>query len=346
MKVLLFGWQKNHYFYEGLSENIGHSNVLSFLPEIFMKRYGDIADSYDSSSVAEVLDDFDVIVFTPRSFYEKNFRQVLKHKSSVTKVFLDLDDDFLLRNIYKSNEIELYFKRELLKNINISDTMRWYPRHLYGSQILPPIHRKIGLPYNFIESLPYKIAVKNEKDRKLKALPLTVSLKDGNLRDSGNDRSLDLFFCLTLSTIHERHSFYRRVRKLKYDFRSFNSVVCGGGMPKNEYIRNMLNSKAAVSIRGMGYDTDRYWEIPRYGAALFSQKIPIEIENNFDDGKSALFFENFTGFQSKFEKFVIKSDEWQEIAKQGRICFETYHTPKQRVLHSFIEKLELDFNRN
>ena len=343
MKVLLFGWQKNHYFYEGLSENIGRDNIFSFLPEIFMKKYGDKADSYDSSNVSEVLDDFDVIVFTPRSFYEKTFSRILNHKSNVLKVFLDLEDDFFLRNIYKSNEIKLYFKRELLRNVSISDTIRWYPRYLYGSQVLPPIHRKIGLPYNFIESLPYKIAVKNEKERKLKSLPLTVSLNNWNLNDPEKDRSLDLFFCLTLSTIHERHSFYRKARRLKYGSNPLKSIVCGGGMPKNEYIQNMMNSKVAVSIRGMGYDTDRYWEIPKYGAALFSQRIPIEIENNFEDGENALFFENFTNFRSKFEKFVVKSNEWQQIAKQGKIHFETYHTPKQRVLRSFIKKLDLNF---
>ena len=113
----------------------------------------------------------------------------------------------------------------------------------------------------------------------------------------------------------------------KNKIKSFISTNIVG---KDKYIETIRNSKSGLSTRGTGYDTWRYWEIPCYGTALLAQRTPINIPNDFADEESALFFKDFDELKQKFEKYVIKSNEWLEIAKNGQKHFFKYHTPQKR----------------
>ena len=42
-------------------------------------------------------------------------------------------------------------------------------------------------------------------------------------------------------------------------------------LPWADYMRLLSRSKIGVSVRGLGYDTYRYWEIPYAGALLLEQ---------------------------------------------------------------------------
>ena len=340
MKVLLHGWQKNHYVYDGFVENLDARNIFSYIPVTFNRNYDDKADSYNSEDFTENLDSFDLIVFTPRSFYDANFKHFLEHKTSTPKVFLDLEDDFFVRNIYKHSEIDLYFKRELYVSVNYLSSAKWYVRYMYGSQILPPIHRRIGLPSDLVNSFPYRIATSDSGLSRIKPFPLTVRMEYPNTRAEEFSADTDLFFCLTLSTVPDRHRYYKAIKKWVADNHDFKDFISAGGIPKDRYVEMLSNSKVAISVRGMGYDTDRYWEIPRFGTALFSQKIPILIENNFIDGESAVFFDNFVDLKNKFYRYVLRSDEWKEIARAGSRHFLKRHTPKLRVRNSLLDKLK------
>lgn len=339
MKVLLHGWQKNHYVYDGLIENLGAGNIFSYLPLIFNRNYGDTADSFNSEDFTDNLDSFDLIIFTPRSFYDTNFKHLLEHKTSTPKVFLDLEDDFFIRNIYKHEEIDLYFKRELYTSLQFLSTAKWYVRYMYGSQILPPVHRRIGIPQDLINSFPYKVAISDNGQSKLRPFPLTVRIEYPLTTLKEHSAENDLFFCLTLSTVPDRHRYYRAIKKWSMDGNTFKKFISSGGVPKDRYVELLSGSKAAISVRGMGYDTDRYWEIPRFGSTLFSQKIPIFIENDFVDGESAVFFNNLAELKNKFYKYVLKSNEWREIAGAGFKHFVAYHTPKMRIQNSLLNKL-------
>ena len=248
MKVLLHGWQKNHFIYDGFVDVIGKKNVTSFLPQTFHKNYGDEADTYDSASLSP--DDYDLIVFTPRSFYDKNFKTFLD--AGDINVFMDLEDDFFLRNIYKNPSISVYFKREIYTVLPAS-TPVWYTRYFYGSQFLPPIHRKIGIPAHLIDSLPYSIARVGHNNRKLRTLSLTI--RNGDIPTDSDiisfRRNIDLFFCLTLSTIRVRHVYDRKIWGWTRSQKMI-SFIRSGGVPKNFYSNRLLSSKAAISLRGMG----------------------------------------------------------------------------------------------
>lgn len=335
IRVLLHGWQHNHYLTDGLKENLGLNSVYSFLPPIIAKNYGDTCDTTSSLIALDKIDEFDLIIFTPRSFYDKNFYKFLFHRTSSPKVFVDLEDDFLLRNIYKNKEIALYFKRETYKSQNIFNSIIWYMRHVYGSQILPPIHRKIGIPPALIPSLPYAISHEYASREKLRPLPLTIRLREPAPEPSVM-RNIDLSFCLNLKTIPTRKYYFKRIKGWISTDKNIKSFVRAGGLPQEDYIRLLKASKASISLRGMGFDTDRYWEIPYYGSVLVSQKIPIRIENNFQDGESAIFFDSFSELKEKVYKYVLKSDEWIGIAEKGHSLFMKYHTPEARVRMSFL----------
>lgn len=332
MHALLHGFQKNHFIYKGMVRNLGENSVTTYLPEIFVRSYGDLTDSTDSSCLLHRIDDYDLVVFSPRSFYDENFKKFLKYTGNVTKVFLDIEDDFLLRNIYKSPEIRFYFKRELITRVPRASKTKWYVRHIYGSQILPPVHRKIGLPKNRLLSLPYKIASENDADAKLLPFPLTID-PDPRFAGSGyDDRQLDLFVCLVPKTIRERHHYYDFFRRWTEETGAeMKGVVSKGGLPRDEYLKFLTSSKSSISVRGMGYDTDRYWEIPCYKSALFTPKPPIVIPHDFVDGESVVFVRSPEDLREKFQKYVVKSDEWKEIARMGHDLFIRYHLPEVRI---------------
>ena len=263
--------------YDGLVENLGTANVVSYLPEIFMKSFDDKADVYNSTELVHETDSFDVIVFTPRSFYDKNFKTILNKKTSVIKIFLDLEDDFFLRNIFKHDEITFYFKRELITNINSFYWSYWYLRLFYGAVILPPIHRKVGLPVDKINFLPYKTAKIDEKEKKLKSLPLTIRWSNNAESQIKQEKDFDLFYCMKLGTVHERNVYFHKLKKYAASLNGIKTYIMPGEVPKGEYLSALSRSKASISIRGMGFDTDRYWEIPAFGSMLFSMKLPLKI---------------------------------------------------------------------
>src|SRR5215211_8374318 len=60
-------------------------------------------------------------------------------------------------------------------------------------------------------------------------------------------------------------------------------------LPWAEYMRLLSRSKIGVSVRGLGYDTYRYWEIPYAGTLLLAETPQTVIPENFVDGREAVF---------------------------------------------------------
>lgn len=324
-----------------MKDNAGISKVQTYLPEVVRKGYGDLADTYDSEDLMQTLDEYDLIVFSAKSFYDRNFDKILNSNTSSLKVFFDVEDDFLMRNVYKNPNISYYFKRELFTSLPPFYTLKWYFRHLYGSQILPPVHRKIGLPKHLIPSLPYKIAHTNGGDSKLRPFPLTIQPDRRYIRSPEDERNTDIFFCLSLKTISERHQYFSYIEKWLADENGkLTGNISNGGLSKDEYLKELSNSKAGISVRGMGMDTDRYWETACYGALLFSQKVPLLIDDNFVDGESIIFVDNPENLRAKFDRLVVKSDEWKEVAGNGQRLFLEKHVPEKRIKHCILDVIK------
>jgi len=250
----------------------------------------------------------------------------LDRKTSVKKIFIDGIDDFFIRQIYKHPEIDYYFKRELYK-IKLSQLKKieWQLRYTYELTRTPGTKNKRKLWFSYW-NIPIGIAYKS-KFNNILPLPLTVAkpIKLPIIKK----KEYQVSFVGHINN-HER-AYYVALLKTYLNKNGAKSFLSSKIVNKVKYIDIIRKSKAGLATRGTGYDTWRYWEVPCYGAALLSQKTPILIPNNFIDNESALFFKNFDELKYKLQKYVIKSNEWEEIAKNGQRQFFKYHTPKNRV---------------
>jgi hypothetical protein len=95
----------------------------------------------------------------------------------------------------------------------------------------------------------------------------------------------------------------------------------------SEYMDVLASSRIGVSVRGGGYDTYRYWEVPAAGAMLLAETPRIVIPGNFVGGREAVF--------APVEALVARipallAGETERIAAAGRERLAAAHTSIHR----------------
>ncbi len=328
LKVLFVSTQDADYLgdaiYHGLIGLLGRKNVidypLKFRYHIPSDRYSYFSkmdshpmclfkDEFENELNEEILfDDFDIIIIGALRNDVRNI--VLKVISEVPRekiVFIDGTDDPFVRSVY-FKKIK-YFKRECLYNnmTSFKYLMYWLTR------------RKIF--YNFKQPL-FPLSPSNF----CKVEPLPFGIIDEGFNPP-NEKIFD--FCYIASpTIRKRTEIcnflddYAKKNKL-------NAFISSGGVKRNKYLDIMAKSKIGISVRGEGFDTYRYWEIPYCSSMLISELPFIKIPNNFEEGKSAAFFSDTKELKEKIE-YYLKNDRWYETAKNGREHLLKYHTSINR----------------
>jgi hypothetical protein len=338
MKVLLHGY--HDHVAEGFTKLLGGSNVDFFYPPYMHKI---------STYKIDDIDSYDLVAFGADSAFDPNFNELLEHRTSSPKIFIDEYDDFFVRNIYRSGHIKYYFKRELYSAIAPKDFLEWSVRYLYGDYIHTPInmHReKMGDPWKLFVPMilpSCKVAVSTDANKdKLLPYPLTLVGHKKTKIDWGK-KDIDLSYILRTKRIGARRRYFNYLasEEQRLKLKKIKLYVKPGGVGKSKYEKMLARSKAGVSLRGYGYDTFRYWEIAAFGGVIMSQNIPLIIPNNFVDGESALFFNNEDELQDKFQKYIVKSDEWKSIGKLAYKIFYRHHTPEKRVKELILEKMDL-----
>jgi len=108
------------------------------------------------------------------------------------------------------------------------------------------------------------------------------------------------------------------------------TVLVGADIPREQFCWILNRSKIAVSVRGVAWDTFRYWEIPYQGALLLSERLPILIPDNFVDGESAVFFDGPKDMLDKIEALLGDEDRLNRIAENGRRLARQKHTSLAR----------------
>jgi spore maturation protein CgeB len=87
----------------------------------------------------------------------------------------------------------------------------------------------------------------------------------------------------------------------------------------------------ALSIRGGGFDTLRYWEIPTSKAVLVSEQPDICIPNNFEHGKHALFCRPDLSDLIDLVRTYLRDDAAREaLALEGHRHLLRFHTCERR----------------
>lgn len=99
---------------------------------------------------------------------------------------------------------------------------------------------------------------------------------------------------------------------------------------QDEYVEAVESSRIGLNLFGFGFDTVRYWELPAHGCMLLSHRLPIHIPQNFEDGKSAVFFDDLPDLEEKLRYYLERPDECAAIAQAGHAHFQQYHTGSAR----------------
>lgn len=96
-------------------------------------------------------------------------------------------------------------------------------------------------------------------------------------------RSIPILCCLGDSNI-TRQSLSQAVKRFP------EAKVVTERLPREEYLKLLLDSQMAIACYGGGFNSYRYWEIPACGALLIAQPLPLLIPHNFRMQQEALFY--------------------------------------------------------
>ena len=108
------------------------------------------------------------------------------------------------------------------------------------------------------------------------------------------------------------------------------------------YASALLRSQIGLCIFGTGFDTVRYWELPAHGCMMLAERMPIVIPDDFEDGVSAVLFNDAEDLTGKMEYYLEHPDEAATIARAGRLHLLKHHTSVARAqqMLAWIHKAE------
>jgi hypothetical protein len=221
-------------------------------------------------------------------------------------------------------QADVYFKRETLAD-GRRLRMRMPVRRGY--------HALRRRPNDWKHPLRRQIAVATPAVEKLVPLPLGIIDRGWPTQ---SEKAYDVMF-LGARTSQERATLVANLGKLRAE----GLRVCipddpawsehewyePTRIPWLKYMRLLSSSRIAVNVRGLGYDTFRYWEIPYAGSLLLSETPQTVIPDNFVDGAEAAFGPAST--LDQIAKRLLAGDT-EAIAAAGRQKLLEFHTSTAR----------------
>jgi len=92
------------------------------------------------------------------------------------------------------------------------------------------------------------------------------------------------------------------------------------------YLEELSKCKVAINLRGGGWDTMRYWELPAAGTLMISQQPKILIPNNFENGKHVIFCnDSLDDLLDKINFYLNNIALREEITNQAKLHLLKYH---------------------
>lgn len=108
-----------------------------------------------------------------------------------------------------------------------------------------------------------------------------------------------------------------------------NTKLPQNRIPLSKFDDVVQKSKIVVAPTGDAFDTPRYWELTSKGACVAAPITPLEIPNDFEDGKSVIRFGDFEEFGKKIFD-VLEKESWGRIGKAAKAHFKKFHTPMKK----------------
>ncbi len=96
------------------------------------------------------------------------------------------------------------------------------------------------------------------------------------------------------------------------------------------YAQALRTSRIGLNLFGFGFDTVRYWELPAHGCLLLSERPPIRIPDDFEDGREAVFFDDLPDLLEKLVYYWRHPQETEAIARAGHARYWQCHTNSAR----------------
>lgn len=261
---------------------------------------------YPFEEIFDLMHEFDFIILSsPRHYPVHALRFIKKIYGKIPKplIFVDSEDSDTLRtDLIEEFKPQVIFKRELTHSID----------NVY--------------PLPFSSTIPY----------------LQEKFDDQN-------KTLDLFCTLGFT-----HSIRKEVIDFLLEKKITESSYLSLDIPEDlragkykpmlsyqDYLKAIASSKIAISVRGHGRDTVRYWEIPSFETLFLVKDSGIIIPNPFTDGVNCVQFNSLPDLEDKIKYYLSHDEERIKIAKAGKKHTLAYHTNCKRVELDFLSKLKL-----
>lgn len=279
---------------------MGHSG-----PPTFFKTWNGI--KYTEQQILDMMNSFDLAVLeSPRPISVQSLELLEKRRSLPPVVLVDSEDyDYIHDDLIKKFSIEVIFKREMtfnLKNVHPFP----FSSYIIGDQ-----------RYQFPDA---------EKD-------LDVFFIAGHTHKS---RAL---VSKTLKSIVKKHG-YKGLIGLDNEpeeplvDHSFRFRESGVRLGLKDYLSCIAKSKIAVSVRGFGRDTIRFWEIPSYNTLLLSDdlySLGLIHPYPFEHQKNAVFFKPDCSDLEQLLLYYLEDDsEREKVSKAGHEHLSNFHSNIKR----------------
>jgi hypothetical protein len=106
-----------------------------------------------------------------------------------------------------------------------------------------------------------------------------------------------------------------------------------GRFGRDEYYRNLQKCKLVLTLHGAGYDTFRFWENTACNAVHISQKMPLLIPYDFENGKNILSFSNIEELRRLIDNVLEDKIESQRIIQEGHQQLINFHLTTKRAAY-------------
>jgi Glycosyl transferases group 1 len=252
-----------------------------------------------------------VVIGSLRSGIRALVDEVLATKPRPPVAFVDGEDDWFVRGIRP--HVELYFKREIVLRDGASRSR----------EALRRTHRLLRKPFELRDPLADPKSVARAGDCRL--LPLLFGWV-GPLPQQRPPQYDVTFLAAPANPIRAR--LRDELARLRAEGVRVRLLEEGERLTWSEYIHVLAQSRIGVSVRGAGYDTYRYWEIPACGALLLAETPRIVVPGNFVDGAEAVFASSDRLAPRVRE--LLSSDRSASIARRGRERLEAAHLSLHR----------------
>jgi hypothetical protein len=250
-------------------------------------------------------------------------------------VFVDGEDDAKIRqDIVERFPIRVYFKREYMwktgRLLRSLGSLAWTFR---GNRKL--FDRTVPMPMSIvIDALPDLGPVSKEIDisyrgrashpRRVKAVEILSGMEGirlvGDVYASPDDRKYKL----------KAGTFKRLWTKIIDNAPAAEADQLKKRTPE-DYYWEIAASRIAVSLRGGGWMTPRYFEIVAMGTMLIADRPEALIPNDFIDRRHAVFCKpDLSDLETLVRRYLRGDAEREAIAEAGRAHLLKYHTCERR----------------